>query len=249
MTEESQELFEEEVRRQMFVIMDNNGALLRAMTKVIKDAGIGNVVSAESAKEGFMVLNANREVGVVLFSDNLPDMEATKLIATLTGNPKFQATTLIEVSNNDSMENIRLAIAGGVDGYVVKPFALLELKQKIEEAMKVRKRKIAMKNLRLKLDLPARVILGRRELPSRCLELAKTDCIVLVEDRVGMGEKLMIRLPKDEEGSEFYDPIPGSVASASRNRDDQYEVKISFTAKPAKSQGIMAVLQANLDKM
>ena len=65
---------------------------------------------------------------------------------------------------------------------------------------------------------------------------------MLVEEDPGIGTRLQLQLPKMKgEATGWYDPIPCSIASAAR-ASDGYLLKIIFTHKPSRSQGILALI-------
>lgn len=238
------ELFEKEVRAQTFVLIEKNEVLRRTMVRLLKEAGVTNIVEAGSGKEGTMVLTVNRDVGLIVFSDHLPDIESGKYLQYFSQDKKYESTTLVLTSTDSEVSNIQKAIAQGVDGYIIKPFPLHEFKTKLEQAIQMRQKRLALKDLHVKLELNVALMIGKEEMQGTCVELARNECQVVVPEDLGIGSRLQLRLPQiDAEETSWYDPIPGSIATVSRvPQEGGYMLKISFTNKPAKSQGILTLL-------
>ncbi len=236
------ELFAKEIRKMTFVLIESNGALRRAMIRVLKEAGVTQIVEAESGKDGVMMLKANRDVGVILCSGELPDMDAFKLMQVLTQDKKFESTTFALVSSNEDKAVIQKSIAAGADGYFVKPFAFPKLKGMIEEAMAMRQKRLALKDLRVQLDHPVRIkIMGEPEMQGRCVELAKTECQIISEQALGFGSRIQIQLAQPGEKVAWFDLLPAAVASSTRGPEG-YTSKITFRAKPGKAHGVLTLI-------
>ena len=235
-------LFEKEIRDMCFVLIENNDVLRRTMIRILKEAGITQFVEAGSGKEGTMMLKANRIVDVVIFSDHLVDVDTRRYLQGFSQDKKYESTTVVLVSTKSDTPSIQKAIAQGADGYVIKPFPFQDLKGRIEEAVRNRRKRLAMKDLRVKLEVPVLLTVKKEQSQGTCVELARNECQVIVAEDPGIGTRLQLQLPKmQEQRTEWYEPIPCAIASASRTQGG-YLLKIPFAHKPAKSQGILTVL-------
>ncbi|MBF0288487.1 MAG: response regulator [SAR324 cluster bacterium] len=232
-------LFEKDVRNMTFVLIENNAVLRRTMIRLLKEAGITQIVEADTGKEGMVALKANRNIDIIIHSDQLPDLDSHKFLQSLGQDKKFESTTLVLVSSNSEIGNIQKSIALGVDGYIVKPFALPELKGKIEDAIAMRRKRLAMKDLHVQLEASVQLNIGGNLVEGTCVELARQECQILVEEDPGIGTRLQLQLPHLKEKESWYDPIPGAVASGKRVPQG-HQIKMQFRGKPAKSQGILA---------
>lgn len=238
-----QDLFSKEIRALNIVLIENNAILRRTIIRILKDAGATKVLEADSGREGTMVLKANRDIGIIICSDHLTDMDSRKFLQTLGQEKKFEATTQVLVSANTEIQSIQKAIGSGVDGYVVKPFPFPELRDKIEGAVEMRKKRLALKDLRVDMELPVQVKAGHSKFRGTCVQLARTDCQIIVEEDLGMGGRLQIRFPMVKaEKTASYEAISGSIASAGRAPNGGQLLKVNFTGKPNKSHGITTIL-------
>ncbi|MBF0280304.1 MAG: response regulator [SAR324 cluster bacterium] len=240
---DEQVLFEKEIREMTFVLIENNAVLRRTMIRILKGAGITKFVEADNGKEGTMMLKANRIVDVVILSDHLPDLESRRFLQTFAQDKKYEASTIVLISANHDTASIQKAISQGVDGYLTKPFPLHVLKNKVEEAIQNRKKRLALKDLRVTLEVPAVLFIKKEESEGVCMELARNECQVVVREDPGIGTRLQLRLSKmKEESTEWYEPIPCSIASASRVQKG-FLLKIRFTHKASKAQGILSLMK------
>jgi len=238
-----QKLFEKDIREMCFVLIENNPVLRRTMIRTLKKAGITKFVEAGSGKEGTMMLKVSRVVDVIIFSDHLPDLDSRKYLQIFSQNKKYESTTIILISSNNDTASIQKAIAHGADGYIVKPFPFNDAPVNIEEAIQNRRRRLALKDLRVKLEVPIILTVKKDQTQGMCVELARNGCQVIVEKDPGIGTRLQLQLPKmKEESAGWYEPISCTIASAARVSDG-YLLKMPFSHKPAKSQGILSLLK------
>lgn len=240
---EQKELFEESLRAQAIVLIENNKILRRSMIRFLKEAGLRNILEATSGEEGFMLLQSQESVDLVIFSDHLPNVESRKFLQHFAQSKKYEATSVVLVSSKSETAIIQKAIAMGVDGYLIKPFPFPQLKSKIEDAIRIRKKRLAMKDPHVKLELAVTFTIHTEEMEGTCVELARNECQVVAKNDPGIGSRLQLRLPQLNTENSWYDPIPGSVVSASHvPQGKDYLLKINFTNKPSKSQGVLALL-------
>lgn len=238
-----QKLFEKEIREMCFVLIENNVVLRRAMIRILKQVGITKFLEAGSGKEGIMKLKANRAVDVIIFSDHLPDLDSHQYLQIFSQDKKYESTTLVLISANNSTASIQKAVTHGADGYLVKPFPFHEVQVTIEKALRNRRKRLALKDLSVKLEVPVILTVKKDQTQGMCVKLTRDGCQVIVEKDPGIGTGLHLQLPKmKEDATEWYEPIPCAVASAARVSDG-YLLKMPFAHKPAKSQGVLSLLK------
>lgn len=238
-----QELLIKEVRDLTFILIENNKILRKTVVRILKEAGATKIIDVGSGKEGMVALKSNRDIGIIICSDHLADADSRKFLQSVGQDKKFEATTQVLISANNDKTSMQKAIASGVDGYVVKPFPFPELKNHIEAAVTMRKKRLALKDLRVKLEVPVQLKLGNDQFQGMCVELGRTDCQIVVENDLGMGSRLQIRFQGMKSGtSSWYEPILGSIASASRAPEGGRLLKINFAGKPAKSHGVLQLI-------
>ena len=243
------ELFAKDIREQTFVLIENNPVLRRTLVRFLKAAGMVNIVEASTGEEGFMLLKAQKQTDLIIFSDQLPDVESRKFLQHFAHHKKYEATPLVLISAKSEVATLQKAIASGVDGYLIKPFSFSQLKPKIEEAIQTRKKRLAMKDPHVKLELPVLLTVENQPMQGRCVELARNECHVVAKKDPGIGSRLQLRLPQLKTENTWYDPIPGSIVSASHlPQEKSYLLKINFTSKPAKSQGVVALLNQHIQQ-
>lgn len=235
------EQFVDDVRKSLFLLIESNEALKRALIRQLREAGVHKITESNSGKDGWSAIKSLNDIGVLICSAHLADVDYMKIVKEAAADKKFQNTTLVVISSEGGLEHIQQAVAAGVDGYIVKPFPFGEFKKKIDEAVTVRKRKIAFRDLHVKLSVPVQVAMGRTNFEGICIELARNECQIVSSQELSIGTKMQLRL--GDGSGQLFDPIPGSVSWCGKSVDGKSQAKIVFAAKPTKSHGILGLMQ------
>ncbi|MGK5094942.1 response regulator [Deltaproteobacteria bacterium TL4] len=245
---ERTELFDPEVRKFNFLIIEPNGALRRTLLKTLKGAGATSLIEAENAKDALMMLKANHNIDVIVCSEQLPDIHGIKLLNQIKQEKKFQETAVIMLFSDKDSPYIQMSLQIGADLAIAKPFPLSEMKNNVEEALANREKKLALRNLKVQLDVPIQILLGKTARKARCVELTRKDCQLVCDLEVGMGSRLQFQLPNPLQDGEWFEPIRGVISSVGRHQEGCSLAKIEFTAKPVKAQGVTTLLQYYMPK-
>lgn len=101
------------------------------MKKHLKELNINNtVLEAENLKEAIAICNKN-EIGFIISDWNLPDGTGFDFLKKLRTTKKFSKTPFLMCTTMDEVENILNAINEGAHEYLVKPWKVEELKEKL----------------------------------------------------------------------------------------------------------------------
>ena len=107
----------------------------RAMRALVRDslAQIGCACVSEfgDGHEALQSLRA-RPVHLVVSDLNMPVMDGLALLRAVRGEPQLANIAFIMLTSSGDVEQVKQAIALGVNNYLVKPFTLGMLKRKIE---------------------------------------------------------------------------------------------------------------------
>lgn len=114
------------------LIIDDDKSIRMTLAAILEEEGYV-VDTAENAKEAIEKTN-NEVYNLALFDIRLPDMEGTKLIASMKDTtPKM---VKIIVTGYPSLQNAAEAVNNGADAYVFKPVHAEKLLKIIKEHLK-----------------------------------------------------------------------------------------------------------------
>jgi two-component system cell cycle response regulator DivK len=107
------------------LIVDDNEQNLRLAVRVLASEGY-DVRTAADAEEAFEVLKGFTPK-VILMDVQLPRMDGLELTRRLKADPAHRGVAIIAVTAYAMMGDRERALAAGCDGYLAKPFDILEL--------------------------------------------------------------------------------------------------------------------------
>ncbi len=114
------------------LIVDDFSTMRRIIKNLLRDLGFNNV---EEADDGATALPKLKKGGFdFLVTDwNMPGMPGIELLKAVRADPELNTLPVLMVTAEAKREQIVEAAEAGVNGYVVKPFTAVNLKEKIEK--------------------------------------------------------------------------------------------------------------------
>ena len=134
------------------LVIDDDPSLLRALRLGLKSGG-HEVSSANNAEQG-LSLTALTAPDVVVLDLGLPDLDGLEVCRRIR---QWSEVPIIVLSATDSDERKILALNGGADDYVTKPFSMGELEARIRAVLRNRPNEPDA-------DVPATLRVGELEL-------------------------------------------------------------------------------------
>ncbi len=112
-------------------LIEDNQALRRSIEDFVQlDKELGMLFSCNSIEKWLMHFETDPIAPTILFLDiGLPGISGLKAISIL--RSKYPLTKLIVISGDSSNESVWEAITSGANGYLLKPFSLMEIRQQI----------------------------------------------------------------------------------------------------------------------
>ena len=95
------------------------------------------VFTAENGKEGLESAIQN-EPDIILLDVIMPVMDGHEMLEALRKHPKGKDCAVIMLTARSQMQDISRANAAGIEDYIIKPFDLSELLEKIESIVEKR---------------------------------------------------------------------------------------------------------------
>lgn len=115
-----------EVKTKKILIIDDDSRNIFALNAVLK-AKKFECLSANSAIEGFQLLEKDSDIGVVLMDMMMPDMDGYQAIANMKASPTMANIPVIAVTAQAMVGDRERCLAAGAIGYISKPVNVDEL--------------------------------------------------------------------------------------------------------------------------
>jgi two-component system chemotaxis response regulator CheY len=117
-----------------FLVVDDFSTMRRIVRNLLKELGHTEVEEADDGNVALARLKAEKFDFVV--SDwNMPNMTGIDLLKAIRADAKLKHLPVLMVTAEAKKENIVEAAQAGASGYVVKPFAVATLDEKISKIL------------------------------------------------------------------------------------------------------------------
>ena len=113
-----------------FLVVDDSATMLRIVINSLNRVGIKDIVEAADGAEALAKFSP--EIGFVITDWNMPNMGGVDLARALRAREDGKTIPILMVTARSVREDIITAMESGVNNYIVKPFTLQNLKEKID---------------------------------------------------------------------------------------------------------------------
>lgn len=125
----------------IFLIVDDSLTTRNLLVKQLTDLGFSRFWHAANGEEAWNCLMTaqNPPIGVIFCDWNMPSMNGLDLLKKVRGHSDFKTLPFIMVTSERLSEKVKMAIQEGVSNYLVKPFDIQVIKEKLQrtyEALK-----------------------------------------------------------------------------------------------------------------
>lgn len=114
------------------LIVDDFSTMRRIIKNLLRDLGFTNTVEADDGTTALPILQAG-SIDFLVTDWNMPGMTGIELLRAVRADEKLKSTPVLMVTAEAKRDQIIAAAQAGVNGYVVKPFTAVALKEKIEK--------------------------------------------------------------------------------------------------------------------
>ena len=114
------------------LIVDDFSTMRRIIKNLLRDLGFTNTVETDDGLTAIPILNSG-SIDFLVTDWNMPGMTGIDLLRHVRADEKLRSLPVLMVTAEAKREQIIEAAQAGVNGYVVKPFTALALKEKIEK--------------------------------------------------------------------------------------------------------------------
>jgi two-component system chemotaxis response regulator CheY len=120
-----------------FLIVDDYSTMRRVVKNQLHELGYANVAEADDGSTALPQLHAG-DVDFLITDWNMPGMHGLDLLKAVREHEKLAHLPVLMLTAEARREQIVTAVQAGVDGYVIKPFTAVTLKDKIDKILESR---------------------------------------------------------------------------------------------------------------
>ena len=117
-----------------FLVVDDFSTMRRIVKNLLNDLGYANVTEADDGKTALPMLQAGG-IDFLVTDWNMPGMPGLELLKAVRADPKLAKMPVLMLTAEAKREQIIEAAQAGVNGYVIKPFTAITLKEKIDKIL------------------------------------------------------------------------------------------------------------------
>ncbi len=114
------------------LIVDDFSTMRRIVKNLLRDLGFTNTSEADDGQTAWPLLQSGK-FDFLVTDWNMPGMDGLTLLKKVRADDKLSTMPVLLVTAEAKREQIIEAAQAGVNGYVVKPFTAITLKEKIEK--------------------------------------------------------------------------------------------------------------------
>ncbi|HVY23889.1 MAG TPA: chemotaxis response regulator CheY [Steroidobacteraceae bacterium] len=120
-----------------FLVVDDFSTMRRIIKNLLHDLGYQNVAEADDGNTALPLLQAGN-IDFLITDWNMPGMPGLELLKAVRADPKLAKMPVLMLTAEAKREQIVEAAQAGVNGYVIKPFTAVTLKEKLDKILEAR---------------------------------------------------------------------------------------------------------------
>jgi two-component system chemotaxis response regulator CheY len=113
------------------LVVDDQQTMRSLVRSGLQQLGFKTIHEAPDGEEGLRQMLA-RPINLVISDYNMPKLDGLGLLRAIRSHPPIQKTAFIMLTGRADKELVQRAVQFGVNNYLVKPFTVQTLKEKIE---------------------------------------------------------------------------------------------------------------------
>ncbi len=115
-----------------FLVVDDFSTMRRIVKNLLHDLGYQNVTEADDGKTALPMLQ-DGHYDFLITDWNMPGMPGIDLLQAVRSDQKLAKLPVLMLTAEAKREQIVRAAQAGVNGYVIKPFTAVTLKEKLDK--------------------------------------------------------------------------------------------------------------------
>ena len=121
-------------KQMKFLVVDDFSTMRRIIKNLLHDLGYQNVAEADDGNTALPILKAGG-VDFLITDWNMPGMPGLDLLKAVRADTQLAKMPVLMLTAEAKREQIIEAAQAGVSGYVIKPFTVETLKEKLEKIL------------------------------------------------------------------------------------------------------------------
>jgi len=116
------------------LVVDDQLSMRSLVRNGLQQLGFADIIEAGDGEEGLRVA-ISRSPHLVLTDFNMPKLDGLGLLRAIRAHPPTKSMAVIMLTGRADKELVQRAVQFGINNYLVKPFTVATLKQKIEAVL------------------------------------------------------------------------------------------------------------------
>ena len=118
------------------LIADDMITMRKLVKKSLTDMGFSLFEEAADGQLAWIKLNEQPDIGLIVSDWNMPNSTGLDFLKRVRSDAKFKSLPFLLLTAEADGVQVKEALIAGVDGYVVKPYTTVSLKDQIEKIYK-----------------------------------------------------------------------------------------------------------------
>lgn len=114
------------------LVVDDMDVMRRDVKLLLKRIGFSNIDTAEDGRDAFFKLREKKDYGLVISDLTMKVMGGLDLLKSIRADAEMQDLRFVMVTGHNETDSVIAAKKAGVNGYIIKPFNHIVLKQRLE---------------------------------------------------------------------------------------------------------------------
>lgn len=114
------------------LVVDDFATMRKIVKNILRQIGLESLFEADDGKAALAVMR-HEDIHFVVSDWNMPKMSGLELLKEIRADPNLKETPFLMVTAEGQKDNIVEAAKAGVSNYVVKPFTMDVLHEKIKK--------------------------------------------------------------------------------------------------------------------
>ena len=117
------------------LVAEDNPNLRKVIVNIVRKLGYQEVIEAEDGIQAWTKIESGK-IGIVLTDWSMPGMNGLELLKRIRGaKDPIKNLPILMITAADTKDSILSAGKEGVDAYIIKPFSVKTIQDKIQEAV------------------------------------------------------------------------------------------------------------------
>ena len=119
------------------LILDDMSTMRKIVMKTLKDLGFVDIQEAADGNQGWAILDKSEPPIELVISDwNMPNCTGLELLKKVRSDARYAKIPFILLTAEAEASQVLDAVKSGVSNYIVKPFTVNGVKEKLEQTHK-----------------------------------------------------------------------------------------------------------------